>query len=155
DLADIAPRGRLIAGQRIGLHRFRRKLARRARWIAGALAVLLLTGVAWEGAIRGAAWAARSPRFAVTEVDVGGQRRLAKDQNVGASGIAPGVNLLTIDPRRVVAGLMALPLIRHAEVIRSFPTHVRVIVEERRPFTIVNAGRLHWIDEEGVDLGIQ
>ena len=108
DLADIAPRGRLIAGQRIGLHRFRRKLARRARWIAGALALLLLTAIAREGAVRGAAWAARSPRFAVTEVDVAGQSRLTKDQIVAASGIAPGANLLTIDPRRVVEGLTAL-----------------------------------------------
>src|SRR5262245_55290327 len=111
DLADIAPRRRLIAGQRLGLHRFRRKLARRARWIVGGLALLLLGGITWEGAVRGAAWAVRSPRFAVTEVEVVGQSRLTRDKIVAASGIAPGTSLLTVDPRQVAARLMALPLI--------------------------------------------
>ena len=48
-----------------------------------------------------------------------------------------------------------MPLIRRAEMVRNFPNHVRLIVEERRPFTVVNTGRLHWIDEEGVDLGVE
>jgi cell division septal protein FtsQ len=30
---------------------------------------------------------------------------------------------------------------------------VTVVVEERRPFTLVHAGRLHWIDESGHVLG--
>jgi cell division septal protein FtsQ len=28
-------------------------------------------------------------------------------------------------------------------------------VEERRPFTLAHAGRLHWIDEQGVSLGAE
>jgi cell division protein FtsQ len=155
ELPDIASRGRLIAGQRVSLHRFRRKLARRAQRIAASIAILLLAGATWKGAMLGAAWAARSPRFAVTEVEVTGQSRLTRDGIMAAANIAPGANLWTLDPRDVVARLEAVPLVRHAEVIRSFPNRVTLVVEERRPFTVVNAGRLHWIDEEGVDLGIE
>ena len=38
-------------------------------------------------------------------------------------------------------------------MIRSLPNRVAIVVEERRPFTLVHAGRLHWIDEEGTGLG--
>jgi cell division septal protein FtsQ len=31
---------------------------------------------------------------------------------------------------------------------------VTIYVDERRPFTLVNAGRLHWVDEEGRALGV-
>jgi cell division protein FtsQ len=105
--------------------------------------------------VRGAAWAARSPRFAVTSVDVTGQSRLTREDIVAAAGIAPGTNLFAFDPRDVVARVQTLPLIRRAEVIRSLPNRVTLIVEERQPFTVVQAGRLHWIDEEGVNLGIE
>jgi cell division septal protein FtsQ len=53
----------------------------------------------------------------------------------------------------VVARLEALPEIRRAEVIREFPNRVTLVVEERRPFTLVHAGRLHWVDDEGRVLG--
>lgn len=156
ELSDIASRGRLIAGQRVGLLRFRRRVARRGRWIARAIVILLLAAVAWEAAARGAAWAVRSPRFAVSVVDVAGQSRLTREEIVAAADVAPGANLFTLEPRRVVARLEALPLVRRAEVIKSLPGRVTLVVEERRPFTVVNAGRLlHWIDEEGLDLGIE
>jgi len=103
----------------------------------------------------GAAWAARSPRFAVTVVEVAGQSRLTQDEILAAADIAPGANIVTLDPRRISARLLSVPLIRHADVIRSFPNRVTLIVEERRPFTVANTGRLHWIDEEGTDLGVE
>jgi len=155
ELPDLASRGRLIAGQRVGLHRFRRRLARRMRLVATGIAVVLLAGAAWEGVALGAAWAARSPRFAVTVVEVSGQSRLTRDEVVAAADIAPGANLLMLDPRAIAARLEAVPLIRRAEVIRSLPNRLTLVVEERRPLTLANAGRLHWIDEDGVDLGVE
>ncbi len=142
-----------MAGQRVSAHRLRRRVARRARWIARRIVVLVSAVALLAGAALGAAWVARSPRFAVTSVEVTGQSRLTREQIVAAAGIAPGANLFAFDTRAVVARLESLPLVRRAEVIRSFPNRVTVIVEERRPFTVVHAGRLHWIDEEGMDLG--
>ena len=46
-----------------------------------------------------------------------------------------------------------LPEIRRADVVRELPNRVSIVVEERRPFTLVHAGRLHWLDEEGRVLG--
>src|SRR5713101_7356935 len=55
----------------------------------------------------------------------------------------------------VVARLEGLPLVRRADLVRRFPNRVTVAVEERRPFTLAHAGRLHWIDEQGVSLGAE
>jgi cell division protein FtsQ len=155
ELSDLASRGRLIAGQRLGLRRFQRTFARGARRAAAPVALLLLVGATWEGAVLGTAWAARSPRFAVTTVEVAGHSRLSREEIVAAAGIAPNANLVTLDPRAVAARLEALPLVRRAEVIRTLPGRVTLVVEERQPFALANAGALHWIDEEGVDLGTE
>jgi len=153
DLGDLASRGRLIAGQRISAHRLRRRVARRARWVATRIAWLSAAAVVVGGVLLAATWATRSPRFAVSAVEVIGQSRMTSDEVVAASGITPGANLFTLDTAAAAARLEALPLIRRAEVIRNFPNRVTLAVEERRPFTLVHAGKLHWIDEEGADLG--
>jgi cell division protein FtsQ len=89
----------------------------------------------------------------VASVDVTGQSRMTRAEIEAAAEITPGVNLFTLDTGAIVARLEALPLIRHAEVIKSLPNRVTLSVEERRPFTLVHAGKLHWIDEGGMDLG--
>ncbi len=72
---------------------------------------------------------------------------------MAASGIGPGTNLFRLDRDAVLARVESLPLVRRADLVRRFPNHVTLAVEERRPFTLVHAGRLHWIDEQGVNLG--
>ena len=69
------------------------------------------------------------------------------------SGIVHGANLWRINPEHVRARLEELPEIRRADVVRELPNRVSIVVEERRPFTLVHAGRLHWLDEEGRVLG--
>jgi cell division protein FtsQ len=155
ELPDLASRRRLIAGQRVNSHRVRRRVARRARRLARRVTVMLAVASLLAGAAFAANWALHSPRFSVASVDVSGYSRLSREDVVTATGIAPGVNLFAINPRAVTARLEAVPLIRHAQIIRRLPNLVSVIVEERRPFTVVHAGRLHWIDEEGVDLGVE
>ena len=150
---DLATRDRLIGRQRIDRSRLRRRVARRARHVARrvgiAAVVLLLLGA--SGLLAG--WLLRSPRFEIASVEVSGQSRLSREEIETAAAIEPGSNIFTIDTREVVARLEALPLVRHAAVVRSLPNRVVITVEERRPFTLVHAGRLHWIDEHGVNLG--
>jgi cell division septal protein FtsQ len=155
ELPDLASRGRLIAGQRVSAYRLRRRVARRARSIAGRVVLLAAVGAVLAGLLLAARWFLGSPRFAVTAVEVSGQSRLTREEVEAAAGIPPGVNLFALNTEDVVARLEALPLIRRAEVIRRLPNRVTVLVEERRPFTLVHAGKLHWIDEEGVDLGLE
>jgi cell division protein FtsQ len=39
--------------------------------------------------------------------------------------------------------------VRRAHVVRHLPGRVTVLVEEREPYVLVNAGGLHWVDAEG------
>ena len=155
ELPDLASRDRLIAGQRVSAYRLRRRVARRARAMAERVVLLGVAGAVLFGVALAARWVLGSPRFAVTEVEVTGQSRLTREEIEAAAGIRPGVNLFTLNTQDVVARLEALPLIRRAEVIRRLPNRVTLVVEERRPFTLVHAGKLHWIDEQGVNLGLE
>ncbi len=150
---DLASRRRLIAGQRIDRSRLRRRVARRARYVAGRAGLLALAIVGLGACGLGGGWLLRSPRFTVTAVEVSGQHRLSREDIEAAAGIGPGTNIFTLDTQQVAARLEALPLVRRAAVVKSLPNRVTITVEERRPFTLVHAGRLHWIDEQGVNLG--
>ncbi len=152
-LADLAELPAAMADQRLDHRRGRRRWLRRVRRAAawgcvGLLVAVLAAAAGWESR-----WLLTAPQFAVEGVEVVGQGRLSAEDIIGASGIGPGQNLFSIDARRAVAGVLALPLVRHAELIRAFPNRVTLLVEERRPFTLVQAGRLHWVDEQGVALG--
>jgi cell division protein FtsQ len=150
---DLATRDRLIGRQRIDRYRLRRRVARRARRVVrrAAIAAVALVLLGASGMLAG--WLLRSPRFEVASVEVSGQSRLSREEIETAAAIEPGSNIFTLDTREVVARLEALPLVRHAAVVRALPNRVAITVEERRPFTLVHAGRLHWIDEHGVNLG--
>jgi cell division protein FtsQ len=141
--------------QRVSRARLARRVTRRVRWVtARAVPIGITLAVLGAGGL-GALWALTSPRFTVTEVAVTGASRLRPEDVVAASGIGPGTNLFRLDRAAVVARLEALPLIRHADMVRRFPNQVTLAVEERRPFTLAHAGRLHWIDEQGVNLGAE
>jgi cell division protein FtsQ len=149
-LADVARGSVAVAGQRVG--RVRRRPPRPVRWRRGLALAAAVTGV--TVAVGSAAhWVLTSPRFAVTAVEVRGTSRVEPRRILEASGIAHGANLWRIDPAQVRARLEELPEIRRAEVVRELPNRVSIVVEERRPFTLVHAGRLHWLDEEGRVLG--
>jgi cell division protein FtsQ len=151
DLAEKAP---IITGQRVRRHRrIRRRVARgarRAAWIAGLVAA---AGTVAAGGALAAQWLLSSPRFAVTEIEVRGASRLPRETLLAASGLSVGVNLFRLDARAAVTGVEALPEVRRAELVRHFPDRVVLQVEERRPFTLVHAGRLHWVDEQGARAG--
>jgi len=154
-LPDLAERGPAMERQRVSRTRLARRVTRRVRWVTSR-AVPIGVALAALGAVGlGALWALTSPRFTVTEVAVTGASRLRPEDVVAASGIGPGTNLFRLDRAAVVARLEALPLIRHADMVRRFPNQVTLAVEERRPFTLAHAGRLHWIDEQGVNLGAE
>jgi cell division protein FtsQ len=144
-----------MARQRVSRVRLARRLSRRARWVVARLVPIAASGAVLAAAGAGAVWLLTSPRFAVTEVAVVGASRLTPEDIVAASGIGPGTNLFRLDPGAVVARLEALPLVRRADLVRRFPNQVTLAVEERRPFTLAHAGRLHWIDEQGVSLGAE
>jgi cell division protein FtsQ len=143
--ADLASRSRLIANQR-----HRRRLAGRSLRLALRALVLglTLTGlgvaafVAWD-------WVRRTPLLATRTVEVAGARRLDEATVRGAAAIEPGTNLFAVDVAAAEARVASLPGVRRAHVVRHLPGRVAVLVEEREPYALVNAGGLHWVDAEG------
>jgi cell division septal protein FtsQ len=148
--AEWAERSALVVGQRVGT---RRRPVRRLPQLAGAGRVTLLVVLAMAVVLGAARWVTTSSHFAVAAIEVRGASRVPVARILAAAAIAPGANLWTIDSRGVIARIEGMPEVRRADVVRELPNRVTIIVEERRPFTLVHAGRLHWMDEDGRVLG--
>lgn len=150
-LTDLGERSALVGGQRIGRARRRRaQTRRRLGRIAPLVIAAALAAIAVGFATR---WLLSSPRFTVAHVEVLGSSRVSADRIRDVAAVPDGVNIFRVDPDAIVARLTARPEIRRADVIRQWPDRVILLIDERRPFTLVHAGRLHWIDEEGHVLG--
>jgi cell division septal protein FtsQ len=152
---DLGERSAFIGGQRIGhggrAGRRAGGLRRLAQRVAMAIAALLALGAH----VTLVHWALTAPRFAVGAVEVRGAWRVPAERIVEAAGIPAGINFWRLDPDAVAARVEALPEIRRVDVVRELPNRVTIVVEERRPFTLVHGERLHWLDEEGRVLGVE
>ncbi|HSF04392.1 MAG TPA: FtsQ-type POTRA domain-containing protein [Methylomirabilota bacterium] len=147
-LSDLGQRGGLIARQRLArAHRHRWRRAARTLALVGAGLLVLAVQVA------GVAWLLTTDYFGIRVVEVRGTSRVSPDRVLAAAEIPVGTNFWRLDGTAVRARIEALPEIRRAELIREFPNRVVILVEERRPFTLVHGARLHWIDEDGRVLG--
>ena len=152
-LADYGQRPSLVHRQRVGPARRRNRRARTLARLRRRAVVIIVAVVGAAGVLIAARWVTTSPRFAVAAVDVQGASRLAVPRILAAAAIAPGANLWTLNSGAVAARIAALPEIRRADVVRELPNRVTIVVEERRPFTLVHAAKLHWMDEDGYVLG--
>jgi len=151
-LGDRGERSAFITGQRVGRQAAaRRRAGRRSRGRRGLAVVAVL--VALTGPAVLVYWALTTPRFAVGDVEVRGASRVPVARILDAAAIPPGTNLWRIDPTAAASRVQELPGIRRAELTRELPNRVTILVEERRPFTLVSGGSLHWLDEEGWLLG--
>jgi cell division protein FtsQ len=145
---DIGDRPVFIARQRVS-----RRSTRRWRGLGRALLGGALIGLAGAGAAVAVHYGLTAPYFSVASIEVRGASRMSPAQVIETAGIQAGTNIFRLSTYEAAKRLENLPGIRTAEVVRDLPNRVTIIVEERRPFTLVHAGRLHWIDEEGVAIG--
>ena len=138
--------------------RFRRALVKPSRrkrsWRArvkpllmwGALATGLTYGVYWTSAL-----AANAHVLQVETIVVHGNARLSKGEVLAVLSGLRGESLLRTDLDRWRKRLMASPWVRGAELRRSLPSTVDVVVSERQPIGI---GRIHedmyLVDARGV-----
>ena len=140
-----------VARQRVGKGP-RRKARQRGR-LRRVLPLTALAVAAPLAVAFSAHWLLTTPRFAVVSVDVRGASRVPTARVLAAAAVDPGTSLFSLDPRAIAGRVAAIPEIRRADVVRELPDRVVITVEERRPFTLVHAGHLHWLDEEGRLLG--
>lgn len=151
-MVDFGERSAFVGTQHVGRGRVRRRAYAVGRVLRRlAIAALIAAIPASVGAAGW--WLFTSPRFAVREVQVRGGHVVSRERILEAAGIAPGTSLFLLDPRVVVERVQALPEVQRADLIRELPNRVTLLVEERKPFTLVHAGRLHWIDESGHVIG--
>jgi cell division protein FtsQ len=150
-LADMGERSAFVAGQRVGRPRRPRPAWRaRLRRLLGAVLATIFTIMAGAAGLH---WILTTHRFAVASVEVRGVSRVAPDQILAVAAIPRGTNIFRLNTMGVIGRVESLPEIRRADVVRELPNRVVISVEERRPFTLVHGGRLHWMDEEGRLLG--
>jgi cell division septal protein FtsQ len=149
-MLDISKRPELIGRQRV-----HGASARRLRWFVRRVGLGLTIGGAVIGGALAIHLALTSSYFAVDVVEVQGAHRVGTAAIIQAAAIAPGTNVFRVDARAVARRVEALPQVRRVEIVRALPNRLTVVVEERRPFTLVHAGRLHWIDEDGVPIGVE
>src|SRR3989454_7552372 len=150
-LADLGERSAFVNRQRVGRPR-RQRASRRARLrrLAGIVMAAILIPAAL-GAV--GHWLLTTHRFAVARVEVRGVSRVSPEQILAVAAIPRGTNIFRLDTTVVTGRVESLPEVRRADVVRELPDRVVISVEERRPFTLVHGGRLHWMDEEGRLLG--
>src|SRR6266850_723400 len=150
-LADMGERSAFVARQRVGRSK-RPRPGRRARLrrLVGVALTIMAVAVVGGAALH---WLLTTQRFAVASVEVRGVSRVPPDQILAVAAIPPGTNIFRLDTMGVTGRVEALPEVRRADVVRELPDRVVISVEERRPFTLVHGGRLHWMDEEGRLLG--
>jgi cell division protein FtsQ len=122
--------------------------------LAGAKLVLGLAVVASLSVAL--AWGARryalsTPRFAIREVEVRGNRHHSGEQIGGLSGISRGQNLFSVDTAEAERKLLDNPWIRQAKVGRELPGRVLVDVVERDAVAVatLDDGSLYLLTAEG------
>jgi len=129
--------------------------ARAGRW-GTALAVLrAVAGVVLvAGASAGLAWTARrhvmrSPRFAITEIDVVGNEQRTTADILAESGLVLGANVFAADLDAARARVLADPWISDATLARRLPGTILIQVTERKPVSLVALGDLFLAGADG------
>ncbi len=102
----------------------------------------------------GAAWLYRSPYLRVQTIEVEGAQRMS-DRSIVTAADLLGRSMLTADLAAAQRAVYRLPLVSSVRVERDWPSTIRIIVEERRPWgTWEQAGVDYLIDREGVVIAV-
>ncbi|HEY1904542.1 MAG TPA: FtsQ-type POTRA domain-containing protein [Myxococcaceae bacterium] len=115
------------------------------RGLMGILGLVLLAGVGLQLDV----WASSSPRLALRNVQSWGLRRATEKELLRLAGVAPGMNLWSLDPAAVSQAMAAHPWVRAVEVTRSLPDTLQLRVEERTPVALASLGDLYVVDAQG------
>lgn len=101
-------------------------------WILFVLAAI----AAGVGLYYAAAW----PGFLPKRVSVGGNRVVPASQILSRAAISPHENLWLQNMGAAAQRIQAIPYVKTATIHRSLPASVRITIEERRPFALVQFG---------------
>ncbi len=128
-------------------------LRRPSRGLVGTLCAVALLLALWQVVPPAVDWIQTHPYFALTTVEIDGNRRLSRAEILDWVGVGAQASVWDVTPHRVRARLLAHPWIREARVRRDFPNRLALAVTERRPAAIVRLDGLQYVDRAGHLLG--
>ena len=79
-----------------------------------------------------------TPIFGVSEVVVEGNNKLLAEDVINLSGIKNGQNIFRINTKKTVAKIEELPYVDDAQIVRKFPTKVKIVVDESTEDIIID-----------------
>ena len=111
--------------------------------------------LAAAGIVAAAVWVLfGSPLLVVRSVSVSGTHLVSRSEVVAASGVQLGTPLIRVNAARAAARIAAIPQVRSAQVTRSWPNRLVIVVRERTPELALPAygGGYDLADADGVVL---
>lgn len=108
----------------------RRLLLGGMKWTAGicvGLWSVVASGALWDKAFR------TSTTYSVGQFELSTNGSITAPQVAAVTGLRPDQNITDLDLGALRRQLLTLPQVRHAEVERRLPNHLKISLEERRP----------------------
>ena len=109
--------------------------------------------LATAGVIGAAIWVLFGPRvLVVRSVTVTGTHLVPRSEVLAAAGIVPGTPLIRVNTARAAARIDTIRQVHSAQVSRSWPDRVVIVVRERTPALALTApgGGYDLVDSDGV-----
>jgi cell division protein FtsQ len=91
--------------------------------------------------------------FALTNVEVDGNRRITRGETLKWAGVNESTSIWDAAPDLVRLRLQSHPWVRRVSVQREFPNRLKIEIKERQPVAIVRLGELSYVDRNGHILG--
>ena len=96
-------------------------------------------------------WIDSSESFQIRRIDVEGNDLVSERDILKLAAIRTGGNIWQINLRGTEKRIEANPFVRNAVVARYFPDALSILIEEKKPIALFNAGgRLFTVDSGGV-----
>jgi cell division protein FtsQ len=122
-----------------------RALRRSLPAVIGGAVLAAIGGTAYAGYH----WVTTSPRFAITQIVLQGNRHASDDQLRAALPVHVGENLFATNLGAVDRALHGNPWIADSEVHRMLPHTIVIDVREHEPVAVADLGGLYLVDAEG------
>ena len=91
--------------------------------------------------------------FALSSIEIDGNRRLTRRDVLEWAGVTDGSSVWDAKPTAIRRRLLRHPAVRSVHVERELPRRLRIAVQERRPVAILVSGGLQYVDRDGHVIG--